>query len=273
MAAILLAGVKARLDQLRALRRQWVQDQRQLDEERIEIEAAEWVTQTCAGVRRYNTAKFLEWILRSPTHVEEFIRLSQIYGEIGHVSQLRDDVRPLREAAASEDGTHKTSQIIALPSAKIVAEVNSGLYVANERITHWLKRQQGSVFDLSARQFEILVAELLEDQGWQVQITPASHDGGTDIYAQYNLGATQVLCLVDAKRYRQDRRVGVEIVRALYGTLKLSNATHGMIVTTSAFTSAAKELQRKHAYELALHDYLTLMQWIQRYRGRQAAET
>ena len=75
----------------------------------------------------------------------------------------------------------------------------------------------------------------------------------------------QVLCLVEAKRYRQDRPVGVELVRQLYGTLIDADASSAMLVATSSFTSGAKAFQQKHQYKIALRDYSNIVQWIQGY--------
>jgi restriction system protein len=75
-----------------------------------------------------------------------------------------------------------------------------------------------------------------------------------------------VLCLVDAKRYREDRTVGVGLVRQLYGTLHDHQATNAMMVTTSRYSPDAHAFQQRHKYQLELKDYSHLLTWIQQYK-------
>jgi restriction system protein len=75
----------------------------------------------------------------------------------------------------------------------------------------------------------------------------------------------EFLCLVEAKHYREDRKIGVSLVRTLYGTLCDYQASSAMLVTTSSYSKDARTLQQKHKYELSLRDYTDVAKWIQRY--------
>jgi restriction endonuclease Mrr len=99
-------------------------------------------------------------------------------------------------------------------------------------------------------------------------LTPLTHDGGSDILAYRDIGITRVLCLVEVKKHRSDRPVGVNVIRTVYGTLCDSGATNALIVTTSTFTPKARQWQDRHLYRLDLKDYSNLVNWIQHYRGR-----
>lgn len=150
---------------------------------------------------------------------------------------------------------------------KLIMEVSPKIIFANETLLEKLKRQPDSIFQLSSRKFEELVAELLDDMGFEVELTKATRDGGKDILAYMNTGVGKFLCLVEVKRYRQDRTVGVELVRTLYGTLCDFQANSAMLVTTSSFSSDARAFQKKHEYQLSLQDYGNVVQWIQDYKG------
>jgi hypothetical protein len=89
---------------------------------------------------------------------------------------------------------------------------------ANEAIIAGLKKQPRDIFKLTPRQCEELVAELLHDIGYEVTLTQATRDGGKDILASMKTALGEFLCLVEAKHYREDRKIGVSLVRALYGT-------------------------------------------------------
>jgi restriction system protein len=136
---------------------------------------------------------------------------------------------------------------------------------ANEAMIAELKREPSDIFKLTSRQYEELVAELLSDMGYDVTLTKATRDGGKDILASIKTEVGDFLCLVQAKRYRPDRKVGVSLVRALYGTLCDYQANSAMLVTTSSYSNDARSLQQKHKYQLSLRDYTDVAGWIQRY--------
>jgi len=142
---------------------------------------------------------------------------------------------------------------------------------ANEAMVAALKKQPRDVFKLSPRQYEELIAELLRDMGYDVTLTQATRDGGKDILASIKTECGDVLCLVDAKKYREDRKIGVSMVRTLYGTLCDYQATSAMLVSTSTYSADARALQQKHRYQLSLRDYTDVAVWIQRYGSKKQA--
>jgi restriction system protein len=153
-----------------------------------------------------------------------------------------------------------------VPRKELIKEVRPRIILTNQSLMSQLQRQPRSVFDLPPRRFEELIAELLSDLGYEVELTPATRDGGKDILAYMTAPHGRVLCLVEAKRYRHDRPVGVELVRQLYGTLVDADASCAMMVTTSSFSPDARSFQQKHQYKLTLRDYGHVVQWIQGYQ-------
>jgi RNA polymerase sigma factor (sigma-70 family) len=168
----------------------------------------------------------------------------------------------------AEPESYNSSRLIEQLPEQMVAVVGPRIVTANETLALKLQRQPESVHELSARQFVELVGELLTDLGADVVPMPVTWDGGKDLLAYLDTYAGRVLCLVEVKKYRRDRPVGVDLVRALYGTLCDHGATNAMLVTTSSFTEGAYNLQRRHEYRLTLRDYSDLVLWIRRYRGR-----
>jgi HJR/Mrr/RecB family endonuclease len=131
-----------------------------------------------------------------------------------------------------------------------------------DRILAMLASNPGLLHDLDSRKFERLIAELLERQGLEVRITPRVRDGGRDILAFLKTPVGEHLYLVECKRYRADRPVGVALVRSLYGVVQAERATAGLLVTTSRFTSGALSYQRPLERQLALRDYNDLVAWL-----------
>src|SRR5437016_3760895 len=121
---------------------------------------------------------------------------------------------------------------------------------------------------ISPRQFEEVIADLLVGMGMDVELTPATRDGGKDILAYMNTEMGRFLTLVEAKQHNKSRPVGVSLVRNLYGTLIDHQATTGMLVTTSRFAKPAKQFQERHKYQLTLKEYEDVVNWLLQYRRK-----
>lgn len=89
---------------------------------------------------------------------------------------------------------------------------------------------------LNWQDFETLLAEAFRRRGFRVEETPNGPDGGIDI----RLIKEQALYLVQCKHWKRSR-VGVKIVRELYGVMSAENATGGYVVTSGGFTADAKK--------------------------------
>lgn len=118
------------------------------------------------------------------------------------------------------------------------------------------------LYEMSPRGFEELVAELLDRQGYKVHLTPASRDGGKDIYIATKDSLGSFLYFVECKRFAPDRPVGVGLIRQLYGTVQAERATAGILATTSFFTKGARDFQSKVEFHISLQDYLCIQKWI-----------
>lgn len=152
------------------------------------------------------------------------------------------------------------------PEGKLVEIAKPKLISISEELIEALRKEPESIYKLSPRKFEELLADLLASLDIEVELTPAIKDGGRDIIARMNTPLGKVLCLVEAKKYGKDRKVGVELVRQLYGTLYDHPATCAMLVTTSSFTRGAKDFQQRHEYDLSIKDYSHVVGWIQGYK-------
>ena len=105
----------------------------------------------------------------------------------------------------------------------------------------------------TSRDFERLIAHLLETTGFDVELTAASRDGGYDIvaFSSDSIGI-KTKYIVECKRYHPDNPVGVQLVRSLYGIKDLNKAQHAVLATTSYFTRDAIAFKEKPSV-LGLH--------------------
>ena len=98
---------------------------------------------------------------------------------------------------------------------------------------------------LHPRQFEYLVAEVYEAEGWRCEVSPYSRDDGVDVVAYRDNDGEETLLLIQAKRYRssssgrEERPVGLDDVKIFAATVRGQGRERGVLVTTSRFTRGA----------------------------------
>ena len=93
-----------------------------------------------------------------------------------------------------------------------------------------------AVKSMSWQEFEMLVGEAYRQQGFIVRETAVGADGGVDL----ELRKDGELHLVQCKKWRATK-VGVAIVREMFGAMAAAGATGAYVVTSGVFT---KEAQR-----------------------------
>jgi hypothetical protein len=137
-----------------------------------------------------------------------------------------------------------------------------------------LSRRPNDLHMLTPRQFEQLVATLIEDMGAKVELTPESKDKGRDILAAFDTPFGELLALVECKKYRADRPVGIDIVKQFLWTVdRQDNASFGLVATTSTFTRGALEEASKHKWRLKLRDLEHITEWLKKFgTWQQSAE-
>jgi hypothetical protein len=147
----------------------------------------------------------------------------------------------------------------------LVSPVTIELGTVNEALIRYLAEHPPGLYELEPRRFEELIAELFRDLGYEVLLTPRTRDGGIDIRAIRKDSVGTLLYLIECKRYRAARPVGVEMVRSLYGVTLAERASCGVLATTSRFTKDAQEFADRFRFQLSLRDYADLVQWLQQY--------
>lgn len=98
---------------------------------------------------------------------------------------------------------------------------------------------------LSWREFEQIVGAHFERQGYTVSFTPDGADGGVDVIAKRD-GDTY---LIQCKQWRASK-VGVSVVRELFGVMAARGAAGGFVVSIGAFTQEAQAFARGRNLEL-----------------------
>jgi HJR/Mrr/RecB family endonuclease len=116
--------------------------------------------------------------------------------------------------------------------------------------------------ELDPRRFEEVVAAIFRAKGFDVTLTRQTRDGGRDILAVDSSEFGTSLYLIECKRYAPHRKVGVEVVRGLYGVVAADRATKGIIATTSTFSRDAVAFANPLKFQMSLRDFESVRGWL-----------
>ena len=96
--------------------------------------------------------------------------------------------------------------------------------------------------EINPYSFERLCALLFKKVGYEdVQTTQKSGDGGYDGVGYLVFGLVRFKVAFQAKKYKNDNKIGPGEIREFSGTMKQQAAEKGVFITTSDFTQKAKE--------------------------------
>ena len=123
---------------------------------------------------------------------------------------------------------------------------------------------------LPGRHSKKIIAEIFASHGFRVELTGRVGGRSADILAirTDELGV-DTRYLIEAKRYRAGRKIGLDIVNQVLGSARRQNVEHAFLVTTSRFT-ADVEKERVRLGELRLHlrDGEAIKEWLSHYTVR-----
>lgn len=115
--------------------------------------------------------------------------------------------------------------------------------VSDRRVLEYFSSQPEAILCATPRQFEELVAELLDQLGYRnIQLCSGGRDGGVDItaYLEHAVGIERIV--VQCKRYTPPKKVSEPVVKQLLTDTNLRHAARGLVVTTSVLTKPARLL-------------------------------
>lgn len=133
----------------------------------------------------------------------------------------------------------------------------------DDEILALLKKRPELVHDFPPSLYEELIAEILLHHGWDVQVTAKTRDGGYDILAftKELIGGVRSSWIIECKRWSPARKVGVEIVRSLYGLRGELQHAGAIVATTSTFSADAAKYSASR-YNLHLADFAKINEWL-----------
>lgn len=168
-----------------------------------------------------------------------------------------DELSKVREDSSEKEDVY-TNKVDSDDLSIILVDIN-------KELKSYLARNPHRLYNLSPRNFEELVADILKDFGFDVSLTPTTRDGGKDILAYMRNQICSYLMFVECKKWKPDKHVGIEVVQRLHGVQQANNANKSMIITTSYFSNPAIEESKRYEYLMALKDYNDLVLWLKSY--------
>lgn len=176
---------------------------------------------------------------------------------------LSQFVKTVESINIESETTHKFALYNpTIDNTKVISDIR----VINNLILEKIKFKIQDIHKLNSRQFEILVAELFEKEGYKVHLTKETRDGGKDLMVLENNILGNFLIYAECKKYSPQNHVGVRLVRELYGTVMADKATAGIMITSSYFSNDAKEYSEKIKHQMNLIDYNFLYNWINKHK-------
>lgn len=118
-----------------------------------------------------------------------------------------------------------------------------------------------ALLKLKWREFEILVYELLRNQGFEVELGPGRSDGGIDIKKLQRDPIGDIMTAVQVKRYRPDRTIKLQAIQALHGAAVADGIQRTAFVTTSSYSPSAKKFASRENVKMDLFLSQDVIDW------------
>lgn len=197
-------------------------------------------------------------------HIEIIPSIASVYD----ITQKRNfyhgwslDLNPMNAAKEIIDGVRKRQG----SDDKVLRPLC--LERANLEIMKWLSERPNDIDRVHDRSFEAIVAEVISNKGWKVELTKRTRDGGYDILCLKadELGFP-VTMIVETKLYGFGHSVGLPIVDRLMGVSSRIEADRALVVTNSRFTiDVWKHWEHRVNRDLGLIDRQELIDWLRQY--------
>jgi len=136
----------------------------------------------------------------------------------------------------------------------------------NAELVQYLRKHPTDLRMLNWRTFEELIAELLSNFGWSVELTRPTKDNGYDILGIHrDVSGISHTWIIECKCWAESQKVGIEVARALYTVKNELKVGGALLATTSDFTRGVKAFKASR-YDFELRNYDGILEWLNSYR-------
>ena len=131
----------------------------------------------------------------------------------------------------------------------------------NSELYEYFATNPDHLYRLHWRDFEKLIAELMEAQGFHIELGPGQGDGGVDLTLLQRDPIGDVLTLVQVKKYRANRPIGLQAIQALHGAKEAERANGSMFVTTSTYQPSARRFASRQNVQMRIYVSDDVRKW------------
>ncbi len=186
---------------------------------------------------------------------QQIIEVHGFYGETFDVDRL--DIIPIEE----KDGLI-LQRFKEYMRWKWICNLIQGDFDAlNSELYEHFSKNSDQLTRLHWRQFEMLVTELLQAQGFETQLGPGRADGGVDIRLLQRDPIGDILTLVQVKKYDKTHPIGLQAVQALHGVREAEGADNSLFVTTSRYLPSARNFAGRDNVQMKLNVSDDVQKW------------
>ena len=133
----------------------------------------------------------------------------------------------------------------------------------NAELYAYFGKNPDQLHRLHWRDFEKLVAELLESQGFDTELGPGVGDGGVDARLVQRDPVGDIMTLVQVKRYAKRWKIRLQAIQALHGAKMASGASRSMFVTTSDYQPCGRRFAARENVRMDLYVSDDVQRWCQ----------
>lgn len=144
--------------------------------------------------------------------------------------------------------------------SELIKEDYTSLY---QELFDYFKTNPEKLYALSPRSLEVFISEVFRNQGYRTELGSGWNDGGVDLRLYQKDAIDQIVTLVQIKRYRSDRSIGLESVAYLNNMVSDENANRGLFITTSRYLPQVKSFANRHKNKLILADSQDIAKWCE----------
>jgi cold shock CspA family protein/HJR/Mrr/RecB family endonuclease len=197
--------------------------------------------------------------------------LGVTFAELAEGDSVSFDTKLIPRRSASRDTIRNGRLLLPYGEQKIVTPNSSEEIELQKKVTAEfivrLSQNPLDLFQLNAKEFEELIAELYLIDGYRVELLGSWNqaDGGIDILAmKSDIGSLQLRIAIQCKRYARKNLVSAEPIRSLAGVLDRFHAHAGAIVTTSDFTKPAIKEAASFFWKIGLENFQSIVEMLRR---------
>ena len=116
-----------------------------------------------------------------------------------------------------------------------------------------IDRHKRKIQNMTHIEFEEFVERIFENLGYSVRVTKPTRDGGYDIIATKSEPIIMAL-LIECKHWREDRKVGIDVLRKIHSVMDTEQVNKAIVVTSSTFTSGVRKFAKERRTLIDLWD-------------------